>query len=201
VELTEVCPAKDVNVAARRAKPKQQAAKRQGIAERLRSVVPRNSVRRVAVVFVLILGVLLPLALFSGGWAGWGPITRTVAGWAGACMRAVGIKATVEGNVILLPSRSLSVDPQCTAVDLLAVYTALVLAYPLRWKMRLLALVLGAVVLQVANIARLVGVAWASEVLVGRSFYVVHDYLFEFGMVFVVLMMWAAWLSFAQRSA
>lgn len=169
-----------------------------GFAGRL---LPRNSVRRVAVTFVLILAVLLPLALFSGGWSGWDPVTRTVAATAGACARFLGIDATVDGSVIRLPSRSLSVDPQCTAVDLLAVYAAIVLAYPLPWKKRLMGLALGVVVLQAANLGRLVGVAWASELLTDRPFYFIHDYLFEFGMVFVALMAWAVWLSLARRTA
>jgi exosortase/archaeosortase family protein len=184
-------------VAARRSTKKQST----GIAEKLQTALPRNSMRRVAVGFVLILAVLLPLSLFSAGWSGWGPITGAIATTAGASARMVGIPATVDGNVIHTPTRDLQVDPQCTAVDLLCVFAALVLAYPLKWRLRLIALVLGAIVLQVANIVRLVGVAWVSEFLAGRSFDMVHDYLFEFGMVFVVMMMWAVWLSLARRSA
>ncbi len=86
-------------------------------------------------------------------------------------------------------------------MSLFAVFVALVLAYPVSWRSRLLAIVVGGPALFAANITRLVGVAWASELLDGRSFYVVHDYLFEFGMVFVVLAMWAAWLSLARRTA
>jgi exosortase/archaeosortase family protein len=95
---------------------------------------------------------------------------------------------------------NLAVDPQCTAVDLLAVYAAMVLAYPLPWRQRVFALAAGAVVLQVANIGRLVGVAWASNVFAGRAFYLVHDYLFQFAMVFVVLITWAVWLTVARRA-
>lgn len=152
-------------------------------------------------VFVLLLAVLLPLTTLGAGWSGWDPITAAVAAAGGAGARMLGLKASVAGNVIHLPSRSLVIDPQCTAVTLLAVYVALVFAYPVRWGMRLLAIAVGVPVLLAVNIMRLVGVAWASELLAGRSFYVVHDYLFEFGMVFVVLMMWAVWLSLARRTA
>lgn len=172
-------------------------AKRQGITEGLRSALSRNSVRGVAVVFVLLLAVLLPLELFSGGWSGWGPITRTVAATAGALSRIVGIDATVDGNIIRLQSRNLAVDPECTAVDLLAIFAALVLAYPLRWTRKLFALATGGIVIELVNIGRLVGVAWASETLGDNQFHVLHDYLFEFGMVFLVMMIWAVWLSLA----
>lgn len=151
--------------------------------------------------FLLILAILLPLSLFSGGWAGWAPITHAVAGAARAGARLLGTDAAVQGNLILLPSRTLEVDPQCTAVDLMAVYAALVLAYPFAWTKRLAALLVGSVMLQVANIVRLVAVAWVAGFLDQRSFMLVHDYLFEFAMVFVVLMMWAVSLSLAKRTS
>jgi len=155
----------------------------------------------VAVIFVVIHTAFLSVVSFSGGWSGWRPITGAVAATAGACSRLVGVDAIVEGNVICLPSANLTVDPQCTAVTLLAIYGALVLAYPIAWKTRLLALAAGTVVLQVVNVVRLVGVAWASEVVADKWFYLLHDYLFEFGMVFVVMLMWMAALSIAKRTA
>ena len=180
---------------------KPRKSKESPVANFVRDFAPRNSVRRVAIIFVVVLGVLLTISLLSGRWSGWVPITNGIAAVAGGTARALGIPATVEGNLIRTPTRTLAVDPQCTAVDLLAVYAALILAYPLKWKMRLVALVVGAIVLQVANIARLVGVAWAAVLVNGRSFDLVHDYLFEFAMVFVVMMMWAVWLTLARRTA
>jgi exosortase/archaeosortase family protein len=168
---------------------------------RLRTLLPRNSVRRVAVTFVLLLAVLLPLTMFSGAWRGWSVLTGATAAVSGAAARGIGLNATVSGSVISLPSRSLVIDIQCTAVALLAIYIALVLAYPVGARMRILAVAVGIPVLVAANIARIVGVAVASEHLVGRTFYMVHDYLFESVMVLVVLMMWAVWLSFARRNA
>lgn len=167
----------------------------------LQRALPRNSVQRVALVFVVLLGALLRLVMVSGDWAGWQTITEGTARAAAAVIGATGIDATLGGKVIHLSTRSLSIDPPCTGVSLFAVFVALVLAYPVSWKMRALAILAGGPVLFVANITRLVGVAWASELLQGRSFYVVHDYLFEFGMVFVVLAMWAAWLNLARRAS
>jgi len=187
-----------VAVGKRKPISKQRVSQR-GLAERLSLALPKNSIRRVAVVFVLILAVLLPISMFSAGWSGWAPVTGAIAAIAGACARFVGLPAVVSGSNIVMPTRTLAVDPQCTAVDLFVVYAALVLAYPLKWKMRLAALAAGAVVLQVFNVLRLIGVAWAAEALNGMQFNLVHDYLFEFGMVFVVMMMWAVWLSLASR--
>ena len=167
---------------------------------RARTLLPRNSVQRVAVVFVLLLVVMLPLSMFSADWSGWNTITGTTAAMAARSARAVGIDAQVSGSFILLPSRTLAIDPECSAVTLMVVYIALVLAYPLAWHMRLLALLIGIPLLAVANLARIVGVAYASEMLSDRPFYMVHDYLFEVGMLLLVVAMWAVWLSVARTS-
>ncbi len=159
-----------------------------------------GSARRVVAVFLVLLAILLPLPMLDASGRGWGVLMRATAAAAAACANALGLDARVVGNVIHLSSRSLSIDPQCTAVTLLTVYVALVLAYPMRWKTRLLAIAVGLPVLVAVNIARLVGVAWVSERVAGKVFYMVHDYLFGFGMVFAVLLMWAAWLSYAERT-
>jgi exosortase/archaeosortase family protein len=175
--------------------------KQPSLSVRLGAVLPRNSVRRVAVIFVLLLAVLLPFTMFSDGWQGWELLTGATAAVSGACARAVGLQATVVGSMIMLPSRSLQIDPGCTAVTLLAVYLALIFAYPVSNRMRLLAIAVGVPVLLMANIARIVAVAVSAEFLTGRTFYMVHDYLFELAMVFVVLMMWAVWLSVVRKTA
>ncbi len=180
-----------------RHKPKVPVAK----ASLIQRTLPARSVRRVVAVFVSLLAVLLTVTNFSGDWAAWTWITSGIAATAGAGARLFGIPATVAGNTILLPSRSLLVEPQCTAATLAVVYTALVVAYPVSWKKRLIALAIGLPLLQVANILRLIGVAYASQLLAGDAFYIVHDYLFEFGMMLVVFVMWAVWLSNARTSA
>lgn len=169
--------------------------------EGLDRALPRNSAQRVAAFFALILAVLLSLTMVSGDWTGWTSITSAIARTAGALDRSLGLPATVQGSMIHLPSRTLAVDPECTAVTLLVVYASLVLAYPLPWRTRLAALLAGAALLQVANVGRLVGVSYASELLPDRQFFMVHDYLFEVGMVFVVLIMWVVWLSIARRTS
>lgn len=172
------------------------AQQKESLVQRL---LPARSVRRVVVVFLLLLTVPLSAIPFTGGWTGWIWITSTTARIAGAGARAVGVGATVEGNLILLPSRTLVVDPQCTAFALMAVYTALVLAYPVSRGKRFLALAIGLPLLQIVNMIRIVGAAYASEVLADKSFCIVHDYVFEFGMSFLVFVMWAVWLSSVRR--
>ena len=165
----------------------------------LTAVLPKNSLRRVVVLFVILFAALLQLVTSTLNWPVWTAFTSFTADVATKVAQAIGVNAHVTGNLILLPSRTLSVDTQCTAYTLAVLYIALVLAYPLGARTRMLALAVGIPVLFVANITRLTVVAYASERLAERPFMLVHDYLMEFGMVFVLVMLWAVWLSLARE--
>lgn len=182
-------------------RPRASGSDRQGLAARADRLLPKKSVRRVAAMFLFWLLVLLAPVLVAGGWSGWAPITTWMASTTGAIAALLGVQAQVEGNLIHLGTRSLSVDPACTGAALLAVYSALVLAYPVSRKMKFIALAVGLPTLVLVNFGRLTAVAFLSEMLSGRAFFIVHDYLFEFGMVFSVLIVWAVWLSYAKRSS
>lgn len=112
----------------------------------------------------------------------------------------VGIAATQSGTHVELSSRTLSIDLACTAVFIVALYVALVLAYPVSVKQRLLGIAAGVPVILVFNLVRIVAAAEVSQTA-PSAFQFFHDYLFEVGMVLVTVAAWAAWLSFARRNA
>ena len=107
---------------------------------------------------------------------------------------AVGIPVVMTGNLLRLTNHTLAIDFDCTAITLMALYVAIVVAYPLNWLQRLQAVLLGLPVIFVVNQLRLLGVAVASEYLPESQFYFVHDYLFMVVMVFTVLALWLFWL-------
>ncbi len=111
-----------------------------------------------------------------------------------------GLKATQAGTLIYLSNRILSIDVPCTAIYLAAMFSALILAYPVKWISRLLGVLLGVVVILAVNLARIVAVAHVS-VSASASFDFIHDYLFQVGMMLVVVVLWAMWLKLARRYA
>jgi exosortase/archaeosortase family protein len=112
----------------------------------------------------------------------------------------IGITATRSGTRILLPSRVLSVDLACTAVFIVALYAALVLAYPVSARNRLLGIAVGVPIILFTNIVRIVAAAEVSETA-PSAFQFFHDYMFQVGMVLVTVAIWVAWLSFTRRDA
>lgn len=128
------------------------------------------------------------------------PLLAWMASGLTVCANATGVVATQVGNQVMLAERTLRIDPDCTGISLMLVYAALVLAYPLGWKRRLLALALGLPVLIAVNSLRLLAVAQLSGRLDPEAFMFAHDYLFKVGMVAVVVGLWAVFLLSARRS-
>lgn len=112
----------------------------------------------------------------------------------------LGIPAMRSGTLIHLQSRTLSIDLACTAVFIIALYVALVFAYPVSVRDRLIGAAVGVPIIIVFNFARIVAAAVVSE-NISSAFTFFHDYLFQVGMVLVTVVVWAAWLSFVRRDA
>lgn len=164
-------------------------------------LAPDRTLVKVAVVFFVVFA-----ALQAGAWllahnGALDPLLDATADLAGACSRATGVQAGVTGNEIVLANRILRIDLDCTGISLAAVYVALVVAYPLSLRRKLVAIFAGLPVLFVANLARLVAVAQLSGLLDDRTFLFVHDYLFKVVMIAVVVALWGVYLSSARRHA
>jgi exosortase/archaeosortase family protein len=156
------------------------------------------------------LGVVGRFAVYFGGLvaaimlssvAGW--LNSTLVGTAIVSTKLVtwaGIAAERSGALIHLHSRTLSIDLPCTAVFIVALYVALVVAYPVSVRDRLLGIALGVPIILVFNFGRIVAAAAVSESN-PAAFTFFHDYLFQVGMVLVTVAAWAAWLSIVRRDA
>ena len=156
---------------------------------------------RVAVTFFIIYAVL-QAALWALVYRGYfDPVMEWTAVVTGACSVATGVPATVAGDEVALQSRILRIDADCTGVTLMMIYAALVLAYPLGWKNKLVGLTFGIAAIFVTNLIRLIAVAQLSAPLADRAFLFVHDYLFKIVMMAVVISAWALYLAYARRHA
>lgn len=149
------------------------------------------------ILYFLIFDVLVMLATIRGLTKSLQLATTSVST---SLINATGQQATVSGTLIALPNRMLAVDLACTAIFIVGMYGALVLAYPVKWRLRLLGLAIGIPVIVVVNVLRIV-VAGHISVAAPDAFSFVHDYLFQVGMVLLVAAMWAAWLAYGRRHA
>jgi len=153
-------------------------------------------VMRFVAYFVLFMVAIL-LANAEGAWRA---VQLATAALSTTIASGLGVAAMRSGTLIELSNRTLSVDLACTAVIIVALYSSLVLAYPVSSRQRLIGLGAGIPLILFANIGRIVaaiGVAARAP----SAFQFFHDYLFQVGMVFVTVAIWTVWLSFARRDA
>jgi exosortase/archaeosortase family protein len=154
---------------------------------------------RVVLVFTATYAALQALVWFMGSMGWLEPTLAYTASLTGWCSRLTGVPAVVSGTEVALATRILRIDPQCTAVSLAMLYAALVVAYPLGLRQKLVALGVGLPVLFAANLGRLTAVAHLSGLLDDDGFMFVHDYLFMIAMMAVVIGLWVFFLAWARR--
>ena len=111
-----------------------------------------------------------------------------------------GAAAAQSGTQILLANRTLSIDLPCSAIFIVAVFSALVLSYPVSNADRIRGLAIGIPVILVFNVVRIVAATQVS-LSMPNAFDFFHDYLFQSGMVLVTAVVWASWLSLARHHA
>ena len=121
----------------------------------------------------------------------------TTAAAATVLMNLTGVIATRADTLINLPGRQLLIGPDCTALTIVAMFAALVVAYPVKASSRALGVLAGTLAILVANLIRLVAIAHVSGAP-DPVFYALHDFLFQVGMVAVAIAVWACWLVFAR---
>lgn len=93
------------------------------------------------------------------------PFTAAVAHAGGFACRLFGEKTVMVGTTIASPRFSVNIRNGCNGLETIFIFTAAVLAFPARWKVRLLGLAGGFVAIQLINLVRIVslfyiGIFW-----------------------------------------
>jgi exosortase/archaeosortase family protein len=96
-------------------------------------------------------------------------------------------------NILFVGNANVEIVSDCSPHMPYLIFAAVVLAFPATWKQRLIGLVLGAVVIHVFNILRILTLI---AVLVWRRnwFEFAHVYLWQTGTILVVFATFAVWL-------
>ena len=172
---------------------------KRGITEVEPPLTPDSGLLRIALFFVLIYAVLQSI-LWAVGYFGYlDPVMAGTASVTGVCSSLTGVPATVSGNQIFLATRTLRIDPDCTAIAPILIFVALVLAHPASPRHKLIGVLVGVPALLLVNLARLIAVAQLSAPLADKAFFFVHDYLFKIAMVVAVMAAWGIYLMIVGR--
>lgn len=104
-----------------------------------------------------------------------------------------GLKVLVQENVMQLANAVWIVDTECTAINLFNIFIAFVVVYPTSLKAKGIALLFGLPFLFIANIFRLLGMAWVDKLKPEYSTFF-HDYLWQVVFLVMIAFMWLIWI-------
>ena len=116
--------------------------------------------RFLIVFFVLLVLFETPLLVPSVDAYAVQPITRGIAAMSGRVLHGLGERTTTTGTSIVGPCFAVEIKNGCNALEATLFLLAAILAFPSRWRDRLLAAVIGIVLLQVLNLIRVVSLYW-----------------------------------------
>lgn len=96
------------------------------------------------------------------------------------------------------PKGSINVERGCDAVEPTALFVSAVLASPVAWMSKLPAVVVGTLILAVVNVIRIVSL-FLSAVYWRAAFDILHLDVWQAAFIFLAILMWALWASWAVR--
>jgi exosortase H (IPTLxxWG-CTERM-specific) len=128
---------------------------------------------------------LIPEACFE-------PINRFTAFWVGDMLRLLAMDPAVRGTHVSISGFSINVIAECSAIQLIALYIAFIIAFPATRSEKLVGIAAGSSLLFTLNIGRI-----AIVTIIGAGhpsiFHAVHIYLGQLGMVCAVIVFCLAW--------
>lgn len=159
-------------------------------AEFTRRQVMLLRVLRFLVVFTVLAAPLY--MLLASGWEARG-IRAATAAVSAAVLDLAGMDAASSGTFVSAPGILLDVSRDSTGWKSLLAFTALVVATRAPWRDRLEGLMLGLVVVAIANVLRITTMVVA-VVVFGIDYELLHLVLWRWGLTGVVLVGWLLWL-------
>lgn len=113
-------------------------------------------------------------------------------------MSMSGLQNHLQGTHIFFPGAHWEVVSECTALQAMYVFVAFVIAYPSLLMSKGVGIGLGLPLLFVANIVRLLVLAWAIQ-LVPDYAEIVHDYVWQVAFLFLLVLMWMGWMDLVVK--
>ena len=104
-----------------------------------------------------------------------------------------------NGTVIRLPAMSFDVGVACNGIEAVMIYSVAVMAYPSRWKKKIIWITAGFFIIQMANILRIILLSYVGSYLKG-FFEFVHIYVAQGIMIALSLTIFFVYLQHAKGS-
>src|SRR4030042_209943 len=163
-------------------------------------VTPEISIRRFIVTYLILMAVFFFIIGFT-------PLqkivdvnglyTRGVVLITSEILSSLHVPTTCNGSIIHLPSISLDVRFGCNGLEAVMIYSVAVLAFPATWRKTVYGIIAGFLIIQVINIARIVGLAYAG-VYFQNIFHYIHIYVAQGIMIAIALATFFLYLAFTK---
>lgn len=111
----------------------------------------------------------------------------------------IGITVHARGALLHLEHAVMEVKFGCNGLEAILLYVAAVLAYPAKWKTRLLGIVAGSTLLQVLNIIRIGVLAWVLE-NEREHFALMHEYVTQSIMIALAFIIFLIYLQAVDKT-
>jgi exosortase H (IPTLxxWG-CTERM-specific) len=158
------------------------------------------SLRRFAITYLTLMGVFFILIGFE-------PIlklidinglyTQAIVAITARILSVLGIASACRGSIIELFSISLDVKFGCNGLEAVMIYSVAVIAFPTKWKKKLIGIAAGFVVIQIVNILRIVGLAY-SGIHARNLFEYIHTYIAQGMMIAISLGVFFIYLNYVK---
>lgn len=166
-----------------------------------RARLTQGQARMMRVLEFLVRVCVLALPLYLVMWLGLDlyPIQLAVASQSDWILQAMGYQVARDGAGLTANGFGFFIIPDCTGWKSMLFLFALVLAVPgVSLRKRAWGIALGLPLVWLGNLARVVGVVAAQGAWGTDAALVIHDWLFQAGLVALVLGIWTAWLMWVK---
>ncbi|MDU0460700.1 MAG: archaeosortase/exosortase family protein [Geobacteraceae bacterium] len=120
-------------------------------------------------------------------------IQDLIAGIVSYLLNNIGITNIAQGNEIFLNNAVLQITQECTAINIMILFTSFVLAYTSSNKSKLIAIFAGIPFIMTANILRIVSIAVLTKYTPKYSG-LIHDYIWQTAFLFLVISVCYLWV-------
>ena len=128
------------------------------------------------------------------------PFTQLIASVTHGILRAVGVQAWVAGVAVGIPGFAVEIANNCNAVYEIGLYAAAVFAFPAPFRQRFAGFLIGALVLYVVNLIRVLSLLALGRYWPG-GFQAAHLYVWQALFLAVVAALWLTWVARVRRVA
>ena len=148
-------------------------------------------------IFLGVLALMVALNEWKSDW-----VNRIAAEWTadalGWTLGVLGEKATVSGVFVSCAKCNFQIIGECTAFFPISILIAAVLAAPVAWRAKLLGIALGAPILYLINLVRLVMLCFIHRSY-PQAFETLHLLVWQSLMIFLTLLLWIVWFLFVTE--